>query len=243
MITVAICDDNLKELEQTLEMCKVFQVTHPEYELRTSTFQSALDFNQYTLAQQPFDLILLDIYMPKMNGIKLATSLRARKDDCQIIFLTTSLTHAVEAFSLHAAHYLVKPFTQEQLEIAILRALEVRNKQKRSELVLKSLSGFHRISLEDIIYIETEGHYQEIHLEAGKSLRLRITSKELYEMLLSDLRFYKCGSTYILNLDKIKEITAKAIMFDNRIQLPMLRRQYRELTERFTRYALGGSFE
>lgn len=243
MVTIAICDDVRKELEKTAELCSKFQAEHPEYELRTHTFLSAKEMNQFHIEQQQFDILLLDIYMPEMTGIELAELLRDRNENCQIIFLTTSLNHAVEAFSLHAVHYLVKPFTKEQLESALIRAIEVTEKQRKARIVLKSSEGVHRICFTDIIYIETEGHFQKIYQSQNKSLRIRITSKELYEMLSTDNRFYKCGSTYIINLDKVEEVTTRVIRFDNGWLLPMLRRQHRELTERYTRYALGGVWE
>ncbi|MBP1754703.1 MAG: putative two-component response regulator [Firmicutes bacterium] len=239
MINLAICDDDVRELDKTVELCHSYALQHKDMDIRIDRFSSGTALlEQMTEGQNNYDVMLLDIYMPDMTGIELAKYLRARADNCQIIFLTTSLGHAIEAFTLHATHYLVKPYTREQLGDALDKAVSAVDKIKKANILIKNSNGIQRINLSDIIYSETEKHLQNIHLGDGTCLQVRITSSELYDMLCMDKRFYKCGSTYILNLDKIKEITAKHILFSNHEELPMQRRQYKELVELYTRYLL-----
>ncbi|HWT75968.1 MAG TPA: LytTR family DNA-binding domain-containing protein [Mobilitalea sp.] len=240
MITIAICDDNLKELDKTKEMCHSYMEAHCGHEIKLITFASPIELEQYISRKERMDILLLDIYMPEMSGIELAYHLRECHDECQIIFLTTSPSHAVEAFSLHAAHYLVKPYTQVQLEDALHMAMTAIGKNKKLHILLKSSQGLHKIFLKDIIYSETDKHIQHLHFADGSSLIIRMTSTELFELLSFDNRFYKCGSTYILNLEKIEEVTPRSILFEDKNQLPMQRRQYRELLDRYTGYVLEG---
>lgn len=239
MIKIAVCDDDERELTRTRELCHSYATRHKEMEIWMESFTSGKAlFKQLTTGEKNYDILLLDIYMPEMTGIELASILREREDNCQIIFLTTSMNHAIEAFSLHAAHYLVKPYTMEQLNNALDKAISVLEKIKRANILLKTSTGIQRVNLTDIIYSETEKHIQNIHLEGGKSLQVRITCNELYDMLCWDHRFYKCGSTYIMNLDKIKEVTAKHILFETGDELSMQRRQYKELLNLYTQYLL-----
>lgn len=240
MIKIAICDDEEKELTKTKGMCDSYASKYPEYDIRISTFATPVELMLY-MEQNKFDILFLDIYMPQMTGIELARSLRNKNDDCQIIFLTTSLTHAVEAFSLHAAHYLVKPFMEEQFVDAMSKAIASIEKVSRTHIMLKTSSGVQKIVLADFLYAETMRHVQSIHMTEGKCLQVRMTSTELFEMLRQDNRFFKCGSTYILNLDKIEEVTLHTINFENGIQLPMQRRQYKELLSKYTGYLLEES--
>jgi DNA-binding LytR/AlgR family response regulator len=73
-----------------------------------------------------YDLVLLDIRMPGMGGIELARALAGAPSPPAIVFTTAYADHAVEAFDLEAADYLVKPFDRDRLRRAVDRALEQR---------------------------------------------------------------------------------------------------------------------
>jgi DNA-binding LytR/AlgR family response regulator len=72
----------------------------------------------------PYDLVLLDIRMPGGSGLEVAAALRDLPHPPKVIFTTAYPDHAVEAFDLAAADYLVKPFDAERLGRALERALE-----------------------------------------------------------------------------------------------------------------------
>jgi DNA-binding LytR/AlgR family response regulator len=73
-----------------------------------------------------YDLVLLDVRMPGMGGIELARALAGAASPPAIVFTTAYADHAVEAFDLEAADYLVKPFDRDRLRRAVDRALEQR---------------------------------------------------------------------------------------------------------------------
>ncbi|WP_275002653.1 LytR/AlgR family response regulator transcription factor [Promicromonospora iranensis] len=76
------------------------------------------------LRSLPYDLVLLDIRMPGGSGLEVAGALRDLPHPPQVIFTTAYPDHAVEAFDLAAADYLVKPFDAARLSRAVERALE-----------------------------------------------------------------------------------------------------------------------
>lgn len=239
MINIIICDDDNRELQKTKDLCHSYAAAHREIDIRIESFTMAVDLlKRITDGQCNYDVLLLDIYMPELTGVELARKLRERQDNCQIVFLTTSMEHAVEAFSLHAAHYLVKPYTRVQLENALNKAIAAVEKAKQSSILLKTIAGLQKINMSDILYSETDKHIQMIHLQAGKCLQVRITCSELFDLLSCDNRFYKCGSTYIINLDQLTKVTTKQILLENGEELLMQRRQYKELVDRYTSFLL-----
>lgn len=239
MIRIAICDDDEKELSRTKVMSSVYAVRNPELEIQLSTFKDPLELMQVIRSQQEaFDILLLDIYMPELTGIELAHAVREMDEQSQLIFLTTSVNHAIEAFSLHAAHYLLKPYTAGQLEDALSKAIAAVRKNKQKYIMLKIASGIRKLDITEIVYSETDKHIQNIYLADNERLQVRMSNGEFYGMLAFDPRFYKCGSTYIINLAKITEITTRQILFDNGSTIPVQRRQYRELLERYTAFSL-----
>ena len=66
--------------------------------------------------EQRFTAAFLDIYMDGMSGMDAARELRKMDTDCMLVFTTTSTDHALEGFQVRAMHYLVKPFSTEELE-------------------------------------------------------------------------------------------------------------------------------
>lgn len=240
MIKIAICDDNKEELSKTRRECMAFGAKYPTKDIRISTFEDASSVLSYVKLQGSFDIMILDIYMPNITGVELAASLREENDECEIIFLTSSATHAIEAFTLNATHYILKPYTTEQFDSALSKAFSQIAKRKKETITLKSTLGTHKILFANFLYSETQGHMQNIHLTEGITLKVRMTSIQLYERLSHDSRFYKCGSTYILNLGKVKEVSVSSILLDTNEQLHMQRRQYKTLLERYTRYAVKG---
>ena len=93
------------------------------------------------LKEQPFDLLLSDIRMPKMDGLELLENARTIQPDIKIILITAhaTVTQAVQAVKLGAFDYITKPFDDEELFVAIDKALrferlESENKKLRSKL-------------------------------------------------------------------------------------------------------------
>ena len=240
MIKIAICDDVEKELNKTRDMCNIYRISHPQYDIKLSFFISPMDLLQCIVYRERYDIIFLDIYMPDITGIELAREIRMLDDECQMIFLTSSSAHAVEAFSVHAAHYLVKPYTIKQLEDALDKAITATEKLGKAFVILKIPGGITKINFKDFIYAETERHNQKLHLGNNMTQSVRMSSIEMFQLLSFDHRFYKCGSTYIINLDKVEEINSRYIAFENEEKLPMQRRHYKEMLKQYTYYSLEG---
>ena len=73
----------------------------------------------------PFTVVFLDIYMNGSNGIDTAKELRRSDTDCLLIFTTTSTDHALEGFQVRALHYLVKPYSENDISVLAASVLTV----------------------------------------------------------------------------------------------------------------------
>lgn len=116
MYLIALCDDETEELNKTEQMLNSYKREHPEINFKTEHFGSA-DELLHMVRNENYvpDLMLMDIYMPEKPGIEAAKELRDMGNGSRIVFLTTSREHALEAFGVNAAQYLVKPVTEEIL--------------------------------------------------------------------------------------------------------------------------------
>jgi len=119
------------------------------------------------LRRQTFDVVLLDIHMPGVDGLTLAHTLRTQPNPPAVIFVTAHAEHAVQAFELEAADYLTKPVRLERLKAAlqkvervmhIRRGLEANSDQK-DFLVIQDRSRTERVPLHRVVYFKAELKY------------------------------------------------------------------------------------
>ncbi|PLS01055.1 response regulator transcription factor [Neobacillus cucumis] len=92
------------------------------------------------------DLILLDINMPKMNGLELAKRIRSINDKAQIVFLTgfDEFNYVKQAITLNASDYLLKPISYQELKEALIRARNRVKKLKEHESMVEELKQTNR---------------------------------------------------------------------------------------------------
>ena len=239
LLRIAICDDMPQELERAGSLLKKYAREHMNDEIKIQSFSSPLELLTHAAEKGGFDVLLLDIYMPGIMGTEAARELRAMGDQCQIIFLTTSRDHAVDAFSLDAAHYLVKPYSDKEFFAALDKVMDILAMKNEAYITLKSTDGIRRIELSRLLYSETDSHVQKINLTDGSAIHVRKSSTELFELLEGEPRFYKCGSTYIINMDYIVELTSRNVVFSTGTKIPMLNRKYGDFKQRYMDYSCG----
>jgi DNA-binding LytR/AlgR family response regulator len=236
MINIAICDDESHELDRANGLLKQYTYEHQQYQINTYSFSAPLDLLAYVEANNRFDVLLLDIYMPGILGTEAARELRGMGDNCQIIFLTTSRDHAIDAFSVNAAHYLVKPYSEKEFFTALDKVMDKFTKKDEVYITVKSADGISRIGLNKLVYSETDNHIQKLYMLDGRAISVRKSSTELFELLDEDPRFYKCGSTYIINMDYIVEISSMSVVFSTGAKISILSRKRAELKKLYMDY-------
>ena len=171
---IAIVDDLVNErallrnrLEQALNGRSV-QTDICEYANGEAFIQAA--------EKQRFSAAFLDIYMPGANGIDTAWALRAFDPDCLLIFTTTSTDHALEGFQVRAMHYLVKPFTQKDID-SLTDEMLARIPQPDKYMDIKVSGSDIRLNYQSIVYAEHFSHMIHIHTPAKKTLITRLPFK------------------------------------------------------------------
>lgn len=240
MINIAICDDESQEREFAHSLLTRYTNEHPQYEIKIYSFSAPLELLSYVTEQGGFDLMLLDIYMAGMLGTDAARELRSLGDDGQIIFLTTSRDHSLDAFEVDAAQYLVKPYEEERLFATLDKVIKHINVERRGVIILKTSEGITRLAPRDVVFTETgRNNYQNIHTIQRKTLEVRMTATELYELFFQNKFFVRCGVSLNLNLKYIRQISKEAITFDNGESLPYPYRAYRKLKEEFLRFQMS----
>jgi two-component system, NtrC family, response regulator AtoC len=94
-------------------------------QLSVETFCSAAPYLE-RLAEAPFDIVLLDVRLPDVNGMEVLRRTRTQSPRTEVVMMTgyASLNDAVEAVKQGAFYYVAKPFTPDQIELIVKRAAE-----------------------------------------------------------------------------------------------------------------------
>ena len=112
---IAICDDDslvLQELSDLLNQYRIQNHSQLEYDLYSCPLELVSQFEKGT----HYDIVLLDVFMPGINGIQCAKDIRTMDNFVKIIFLTSSAEYAAESYSVSAYQYLLKPLQKEKLQ-------------------------------------------------------------------------------------------------------------------------------
>lgn len=239
MIKIAICDDETQELARAHGLLTKYIAERPQYEIKISTFTAPLELLTYIAEQGGFDVLLLDVYMAGMLGTDAARELRRLGDNVEIIFLTNSREHAIAAFQVDAAQYLVKPYSDAELFAALDKIMHRIAADHRTVVTLKTSEGITRLAPRDVVFTETSrNNYQLIHTIQGKALEVRMTASELFELLSQNKFFIRCGVSLNLNLKYIRQISKDAITFDTGEHIAYPYRAYHKLKEEFLRFQM-----
>ena len=135
-----------------------------------------------------FDLCIMDIEMPKMNGLYVASQLNGKP----VIFTTAYKEYAADAFDLNAIDYVQKPVQKERLEIAITKAIQRIGKirQKKEFISLNSDKGRILLYFDQLVYVtisEFDSRDKVAVLENGLRFTLKnISFEKLMQLLPSD---------------------------------------------------------
>lgn len=220
MLKIAICDDEKIFCDSAECMLKLY-MEDKAMPFQADVFSIPSELVDATEQGTVYDIYLLDIYMPGITGMSIATELRSRGVQSPIVFLTSSTDHALEAFGVNATHYLLKPYSKEHFYVGMDKALQSITARKDDSIVLKVDNEYRSISTSQIVYCEAEDKYQRFYLADGEKLLVRISGAEIYKQLSQFDSIYHCGRAHIINFDYISRITTDGVIFKSGTHLKL----------------------
>ena len=238
MYEIVVCEDEKQDLETVRRMLDLYG-TQRGWKYRLKAFSSAEAFME-TMRRPIYDpdVVLLDIYLQEENGMEIAEHLRNSGFTKPIVFLTASREHALEAYNVDAAQYLVKPLEEKRF-FSMLDRLFAKTEEPEPWMVLRVGGEFRRVPLDKIVYCEAQRNYQYIYMEDRSKYKVRMTMTELYSRLERFAEFAKVGSAYIFNLAFIESLNAKTATFSTGTAIHLPRGSYSSLKEEYFQYYCG----
>lgn len=230
MINIAIVDDNIDYLKiiQTKLISIMKEMNYDQYEVNLFT-----DGTELIKSNIKFDLLLLDIEMPTINGFDLAEKISSRfsiQDSTSIIYISTYDHLVYESFRHSAMRFIRKTKINEELFEAIEAFLN--KKQKCSyPLLFSTDSGKRSIPINEIIYVEVQSHKLYVH-EKDKLTIANGNLKDIEEQLRI-YGFIKTHQSYIVNFRYIDFINHSEVLLDNGNSIPLSRGRYEQVKKEY----------
>lgn len=245
MLSIAVCDDEARYVQQIVALVQEYLRRHPERPGQIHTFQSGQELLCHVEKAGGFDLYLLDIIMPGLDGIRTGRQLRERGDGGEIVYLTTSSEYAVDSYSVRAFFYLLKPLEKERLFEVLDAAVEKLNDRRGKAVLVSTRDGTRRILLDQILYVERVGRALRYFCPGGTvdSMSLRVTFHTAVAPLLADPRFCQCGASFAFNLQHVAGVNGQEVLLDNGCTVAIPRASTAPFKNAWGKYWLEGAWQ
>lgn len=246
MFQIALCDNEKESLQQTLNAARSFFEKNPEIHGEIKTFESSQELLDYWKAYKGekkagrlFDVYILDIMMPKINGIELGKRIRTFGENTPIVYLTSFKEYGYQAFGVQARDYLLKPVASKKLVMVLENIYSSWQKERTDFFCVKAKEGMHNISLWDLVYVERIGRSIVYHMRDGSiltGLTIRDKFEEEVASILENPRFIQPHKSYLVNMQYIKDFMATELIMEEGTLVPISRNRRGEIKKIYLKY-------
>ena len=185
-----------------------------------------------------FQLVFLDIYMGQLNGMDAARAIHRDDPDCQIIFFTTSQTHAVASYEVRAAWYLVKPVEYHRLETAMDTVCAQLLRDHR-QISVHSTGVEVRVPLREVLFLDCADERTRLHLR-DRVIVVDERARDLMAGLTRDPRFLTCNRNIVVNLDWIDRALEGDFLLKTGQTVPIRQRGRAAIKKDYLTWSLRG---
>lgn len=234
MLRIAVCDDETAIAENNRAVLEaVLKELGVAREITTYTDSRNL---LYDITEDSFhyDLLLSDIEMPEISGMELAEKIKPFLPDIRIIFITSHIEYAIDAFELSIFRYVPKSDIEKRLPSAVKDAVSLINIEADKSYTIQLKGRFEKIPFRDILYIERDGKNAAINTAEGIS-KVRKSLQAVFDELNSE-EFIFIDRGYIVNLIHVMQIKNSTAVLKNGTALPISRSHLQTVKEQINTY-------
>lgn len=235
MIRIAICDDEDAAVSRHAELVQsALRECGIGFEIETYTRSDNL---LYDIADDHFffDLLLLDIEMPDFSGMELCNKVKPFLPNIKVIFVTSHIEYAIDAFELAIFRYVPKADLAERLPAAVSDAAKLIELEAGQEYTIQTSKRMEKIPYRDIFYIQRDGGKNvTIHTSSGTS-NVRKTLQQIYDELNAP-EFIFIDRGFIVNIIQIMKISGGTAVLKNGEKLPVSRSHLQEVKQKINRF-------
>ena len=231
MIRVAVAEDELNTSEKILCYLERY-AAEKQLEIKTVHFCNGFEITDKYCPE--YDIILMDVDMPLINGIDAARMIRQMDPSVIIIFITNLSQYAIQGYSVQAFDYILKPLNYFPFSEFFGRAVErVLRLDNTPYYTIRLKDGMRKVAIRDIYYIEINNHTLIYHTSSG-IFQTTGKMKEI-ENELAEHDFSRCNNSYLVNLSHVDSIQENDAVVHGDL-LPISRSRKKEFSSALITY-------
>lgn len=202
MIHIAIVEDDTLYAQKLESYLTQYGREHSE-KLKISMFKDGEDIAENYEAV--YDIILMDIKMTFMDGMKAAEKIRMLDKEVVIIFITNMPQYAIQGYTVEALDYVLKPVSYFALSQRLERAISrMKQRADKKYIIISVKGGSRKLDVNQIMYVEVWDHNLIFHM-ADETIETNGSMREL-EGSLAGAQFFRCNKSYLINLEYVEGV-------------------------------------
>lgn len=232
---IAICDDDegvRSQLEKWIsEFFKMEKMDH-DIQLFSRAETVLYEMEEYGW----FDVIFLDIELPRKSGIELAKTIREFYDSkcVSIIFISGKTEYCLQLFELEPLNFHAKPLQKEKI-FKDLRKVMRRSEEKRNVIQYKEDGIIKGVLLRDVLYFEAVNKMVRLVLKSGEEIMVRIPLQDIYDRY-RNYKIVRCHRSYVVNLSYVKKYYNNCFFMSNGDEIVVSKTYQKSIQEDWIRY-------
>ncbi len=229
-LKVAVCDDDERERSSVRDFCGREIERLSDCQVQVYAFA---DGQELLYSEIDFDILILDIEMKKIDGIRVKNEFAFKYERTKIIFLTSHSELMSEAFGKNVYGFvdkLKKP--KERLSELLKQTIRDWYKEKEQIIIFEN-NKMVKLYLREIVYIKSSDVYLEVYTVRNEIYVIRNSMKKFLEEY-GRVGFYRVHKSYSVNLKYVEEITSNKIIMnlaekEKQLKLPISRGKSKEI--------------
>lgn len=232
MIRIAIVDDSTDAIQNCKKI--ISEMNLPD--IQVDTYEDSTQFcDAFFRKMESFDIIILDIDMPDVNGFEIAGNIREMDMDVIVIFHTAYDQYVFKAYEYQPFRYIRKEYCAEELPFALSCALERIKTESKKYLYINTGDSIYKVLQSNIYVIESDKHYCDFVTKSHGVIRARVAISKLKDDLDENI-FISANKGTFVNLAHIERITDGVIIMDNESIVPISRRKIKSVKDAFVKF-------
>lgn len=240
MLQIAICDNQSAELAITL----AYTQNYLEINRVNANIQQFSHADKLLAAckKESFQIYILDIVMPMVNGIEVGGEIRSLDREAQILYTTVEPSFALQAFSVHPISYLLKPIDKQQFFDALGLGISKVIHNRELTILVKTRDGFCVLPLFSVVCCEYTNHAVIYELVDGRQITSVVTRHPFSTFtgaLFRDKHFLQTHAAFVLNMRYVEFFSRKEFVLRGGVAVPIAKKMYQEVSEKYMDYIFG----
>lgn len=231
-IKIALCDDDVRALPVIAGAAEsAFSAQGIQTEIyRFSSGAALLE----TMERTHFDLLLLDIEMPGMDGIAVGKKLRTMENDAKIVYVSEAETRVFESFQVQPLGFVRKSNFLNDIAAVVELYVKTTSQERAADyLELNTRSGLLTLKSKQVRYIEGSRNYQLLYMDGKKEpVEVKMTMERL-EQMTAPYGFIRVHKGYLVNYLFIQRVSTGEVTLIDGTEIPIGRSKVGEVKVKY----------